>query len=127
MANISVKTSSAKQTTCTNSLLSTPARTHFITGLKSRVLKLSFLTLKEGEKWSRIFYFEIHRAHSELLLPSAKICPERLNWPGRLAGIFEGARWISKKKSRSFFTIIFKLKKRYRVSHGKVCKVILLW
>ena len=55
--------------------------------------------------------FEIHRAPSELLLPSAKkICPERLNWPGRLAGISEGARWISKKKSRPFFIIIFKLK-----------------
>ena len=60
---------------------------------------------------SRFFYFEIHRAPSELLLPSAKkICPERLNWPGRLAGISEGARRISKKKSRPFFIIIFKLK-----------------
>ena len=39
-----------------------------------------------------------------------KICPERLNWPGRLAGISEGARWISKKKSRTIFIIIFKLK-----------------
>jgi hypothetical protein len=26
----------------------------------------------DGEKWSRIFYFEIHQAPSELLLPSAK-------------------------------------------------------
>jgi hypothetical protein len=25
-----------------------------------------------------------------------KICPERLNWPGRLAGISEGYRRISK-------------------------------
>jgi hypothetical protein len=25
-----------------------------------------------------------------------KICPERLNWPGRLAGISEGARGISR-------------------------------
>ena len=39
-----------------------------------------------------------------------KICPERLNWPGRLAGISEGARWISKKNLDHFFTIIFKLK-----------------
>ena len=39
-----------------------------------------------------------------------KICPERLNWPVRLAGISEGARWISKKKSRPFFIIIFQLK-----------------
>ena len=39
-----------------------------------------------------------------------KICPDGLNWPGRLAGISEGAPWISKKKSRPFFIIIFKLK-----------------
>ena len=33
---------------------------------------------------SRIFYFEIHQAPSELLLSSAKkICPERLNCPGK--------------------------------------------
>ena len=61
--------------------LLTPARTDSISGLEPRVLKLAFLA------WSRIFYFEIQRAPSELLLPSAtKICPERLNWPGRLAG-----------------------------------------
>jgi hypothetical protein len=28
--------------------------------------------------------------------PVQKICPERLNWPGRLAGISEGHRGISK-------------------------------
>jgi hypothetical protein len=43
-------------------------------------------------KWSRIFYFEIQQALSELLLPRAKkIFPERLDWPGRLAGISEQA------------------------------------
>jgi hypothetical protein len=37
-------------------------------------LKIS--TVKnDGEKWSRIFYFEILRAPSELLLPSAKNLP----------------------------------------------------
>ena len=52
---------------------STPARTLFISGLKSRVMKLPFLGLNnDGKKWSRI-YFEIDRAPSELLLPSAKI------------------------------------------------------
>jgi hypothetical protein len=36
-------------------------------------LKLKFFKLKnDGEKWSTI-YFEIDRAPSELLLPSAKI------------------------------------------------------
>ena len=34
------------------------------------------------------------------------------NWPGSLAGIYEGARSISKKKknSRPLFTVIFNLK-----------------
>ena len=50
----------------------TPARTLLMSGLKSRVLKLSFLSLKMMVKIGLEFYFEIHRAPSELLLPSAK-------------------------------------------------------
>ena len=45
----------------------TPARTLSISGLKSRVLKLSFLSLKMMVKSG------LDRAPSELLLPSAKI------------------------------------------------------
>jgi hypothetical protein len=41
-------------------------------GLKSQVLKLTFLAQYDGKRWSRIFYFEIHQAPSKLLLPSAK-------------------------------------------------------
>jgi hypothetical protein len=41
---------------------------------------------------SGLEYFEIPRAPSV----QKKICPERLNWPERLAGISEGAREISK-------------------------------
>ena len=56
------------------------------------------------------FYFKIDRAPSQLLLPSAKkICPERLNWPGRFAAISEGCSVnFEIKKSRPLFTIIFK-------------------
>ena len=50
----------------------TPPRTTRISGLKSQVLKPTFLVQNNGEKWSRFFCFEIHRAPSELLLPSAK-------------------------------------------------------
>ena len=51
----------------------------------------------DGEKWSRKKYFKIPRWPSELLRPSAKkICLERQNWPGRLAGISEGHCRISK-------------------------------
>ena len=32
-------------------------RTHSIGGLKSRVLKFSFLALNDGEKWPRFFLF----------------------------------------------------------------------
>ena len=47
-------------------LPSTPARTLSISGLKSRVLTLSFFELKnDGKKCSRI-YFEIDRAPSEI-------------------------------------------------------------
>ena len=47
-------------------LVPTPARTHSIRGLKSRVLKLTFFYFEnDGKKWSGI-YFEIHRALSEM-------------------------------------------------------------
>ena len=77
---------------------STPPRSHRISGLKYQVLK--------GEKWSRIFYFEILLASrasraSPFRVAAAhckKICTERLNWPGRLAGISEGASRILKEK-----------------------------
>ena len=51
---------------------STLPRTPRISGLKSQVLKPTFLSLKNGKKWSRFFYFEILLAPSKLLLPSAK-------------------------------------------------------
>ena len=45
-------------------------RTHsiimYISGLKPRVLKLTFFAKNDGEKWSRILYFEIHPAPSEI-------------------------------------------------------------
>ncbi len=44
----------------------TLAGTLSINGLKSRVLKLPFLLKNDSEKWSKIFYFEIHRAPSEI-------------------------------------------------------------
>ena len=54
------------------------------------------MTVKSGLDFFFLFYFEILLAPLELLLCSAaqgkKICPERLNWPGRLPGISEGAR-----------------------------------
>ena len=53
---------------------------------------------------SRIFHFEIHRAPSELLLPSANKSAQKDRQVSlkRLGGL--------QKKSRTFFIIIFKLK-----------------
>ena len=51
--------------------------------------------IKSGLK----LFFEIHQAPSELLLPSEKkIAPKRLNWPGMLAGIFEGLSEFQNEK-----------------------------
>ena len=51
---------------CALTMSVTPPRTHRISGLKSHVLKPTFLAINDGEKWSRIFYFEILLARSEL-------------------------------------------------------------
>ena len=52
------------------------------------------------------FYFEILRAPSEWLLPSEKkVCPERLNWPSRLACISENDNF----KTRDFIPLIEKV------------------
>ena len=87
----------------------TPARTCSISGLKSRVLKFTFLSLKnDGKKWSRI-YFEIHRAPSEI---PAKL-PDQFGHSGQIflhwaAATLKGLGEFQNKKSRPLFTIIFK-------------------
>ena len=50
------------------------------------------LMMKSGLKNSLKF----HDGLQSCCCPVQKICPERLNWPGRLAGISEGHRGISK-------------------------------
>ena len=83
----------------------TPPRTHRISGLKNvRSWNQNFWFKNDGDKWSRIFYFEIHRAPSKLLLPSAK----KLAW--QVSRYLWRGSVDFKKKSRPFFTIIFKLK-----------------
>ena len=67
-------------------------------------LEIIIFELKnDGKKWSRI-YFEIDRAPSELLLPSAKFSAQngsRYLWRGSVN---------FKINSRPLFTVIFKLK-----------------
>ena len=59
-------------------LFITPARSHFISGLKSRVLKLTIFCEKIMVKGGLEFYFKVYRPPSELLLPSAK------SWNGQI-------------------------------------------
>ena len=63
----------------------TPTETQFLSGLKSRVLKLTFFDLKMMVKFGlEVFFFLIHPAPSELLLPSA-ICSAQKGWIGLAA------------------------------------------
>ena len=69
---------------------------------------MTFLLKNDGEKWPRLFYFEIQRGPSELLLPSAKMCPERLNWPSKY--LWRGSLNFKKKNLDHFSTLFFNQK-----------------
>ena len=64
----------------------TPARTHSISGLKSWVLKFTFLAYNDGEKWPRILFLNSPGPFRVAAAQCQKICPLGLNWPGRLVG-----------------------------------------
>ena len=81
----------------------TPARFYFISGLKSR----HFLLKNNGKKWSSTLFWNSLSPFRVAAAQCKKICPLRLNWPGRLAGISEGAWWISKYKILDHFSSLF--------------------
>ena len=90
-----------------------PARTLLISGLKFWVLKLPFLTQNDGEEWSRISYFEIHRAPSKI---PANL-PGQFSLSGQIflhcAGqqqLWKGSLNFKITNSRPLFTIVFKSK-----------------
>ena len=76
----------------------------------NRLVKTLWSEIKDTDKWQLYNHFWSFFAFRVAAAQCKKICPVGLNWPGRLAGIFEGARSISKINSRPLFTIIFKLK-----------------
>ena len=79
------------------SINATPARTLFISGLKSRVMKLPFLSLKMMVKSGLEFILKLTEPLQSCCCCQCKnICPDWPNWPGSLAGISEGAQSISK-------------------------------
>ena len=69
-------------------IVTTPARTHPISGLKSRVCEIEMMV----KNWSRIFIQKFSKPLQSCCCPVQEICPKRLNWPSSLAGISEGAR-----------------------------------
>ena len=90
------------------STLGTPARTLSISGLKSRDLKLSFLTLKMMVKSGKI-YFENHRAPKDI---PAKL-PGQFGYSGQIflywaEATLKGLGEFQNKEFRPLFTIIFK-------------------
>ena len=56
-------------------LFYTPARTLFISGLKSRVLKLPFLLKNDGKKWSRLFILKFTEPLQSCRCPVQKYLP----------------------------------------------------
>ena len=66
MCNVGILLLLAKQALKRSLSPSTLPRTLRISGLRSEVLKPTFLVKNDGKKWSRIFDFEILLAPSEL-------------------------------------------------------------
>ena len=88
----------------------TPARTHSINGLKSRVLKLTFLALKMMVKSGLEFILKFTEPLQRYLLS----CQADLALMGRFFGTGQQQLWRGsvnfKINSRPLFTIIFKVK-----------------
>ena len=70
----------------------TPPKWTKILTLEITILGLKMM-MKSGLEW---IILKFHEPFQSCCCPVQKICPERLNWPGWLAGISEGALGISK-------------------------------
>ena len=93
-----------------HSIWITPTRTHSISGLKSRVLKLTFFSLKMMVKSGLEFILKL----TEPL--QSCCCPVQKNLPSRAELAWQVSRYLwrgsvnFKINSRPLFTIIFKAK-----------------
>ena len=89
----------------------TPARTCSISGLKSRVLKFTFLSLKnDGKKWSRLFILKFTVPFQSSCCPMQKYLPRMTELAWQLS-MYLWRGWVNFKiNSWPLFTIIFKLK-----------------
>ena len=89
----------------------TPARTHSISGLKSRVLKLTFFSLKMMVKSGLEFILKLTEPLQSCCCPVQKNLPSRAELACEVSRYLWRGSVILKINSRPLFTIIFKLKK----------------
>ena len=87
--------------------LLTPARTLFISGLKSRVLKSPFF---DGKKWTRLFILKFTEPLQSCCCPVQKYLPRMAKLAWQLSRYLWRGSVNFKINSRPLFTIIFKLK-----------------
>ena len=88
----------------------TPAWTLFISGLKSRVLKLPFLLKNYGKKWFRLFILKFTEPLQSCCFPVQKYLPRMAELAWQLSRYLWRGLVNFKINSRPLFTIIFKLK-----------------
>ena len=88
----------------------TPVITLFISGLKSRVLKLSFLSLKMMVKSGLEFILKLTEPLQSCCCPVQKYLPRMAELAWQLSRYLWRGSVNFKINSRPFFTIIFKLK-----------------
>ena len=97
-------------TRCYFWLFTTPVKTLFISGLKSRVLKLSFLSLKMMVKSGLEFILKLTEPLQSCCCPVQKNLPSRAELAWQLSRYLWRGSVNFKINSRPLFTIIFKLK-----------------
>ena len=88
----------------------TPARTLFISGLKSRVIKLPFLSLKMMVKSGLEFILKLTEPLQSCCCPVQKYLPRLAELAWQLSRYLWRGSVNFKINSRPLFTIIFKLK-----------------
>ena len=88
----------------------TPARTLFISGLKSRVMKLSFLSLKMMVKSGLEFILKLTEPLQSYCCPVQKYLPRMAELAWQLSRYLWRGSVNFIINSRPFFSIIFKLK-----------------
>ena len=88
----------------------TPARTLFISGLKSRVMKLPFLSLKMMVKSGLEFILKLTEPLQSCCCPVQKYLPRLAELAWQLSRYLWRGSVNFKINSRPLFTIIFKLK-----------------